>query len=80
MQNRPVVGRDITVQRPAGPLAAALWPKVFTTDGAGVAVIPTLEAAKHTVQVVGDPASATILEPPTDPAAAPVEALLVIRN
>ena len=37
----------MTIDRPAGPLTETLWPHEWTSDGAGVVNIPTLEAGKH---------------------------------
>jgi hypothetical protein len=47
---KPVIGGPIAVDQPAGPLAEALWPGVWTADGAGIVFIPTLEAGLHTLR------------------------------
>ena len=50
-QGRPLAGVTATVVRPEGPLAEALWPREFTSDGAGAIHIPALETGTHRVQV-----------------------------
>ncbi len=51
---RPAVDMAVTIDRPTGPLTDAYWPaEGFTTDGAGVAVLPALEAGRHIAQVAG---------------------------
>ena len=68
----PVVGRSVTVDRPGGPLTNLDWPDHFTTDGAGVAYIPALEAGPHRVHVGG----VTVL---VTPPSLPCEAATVVR-
>ena len=72
---KPLRGRAVTVDRPAGPLAALLWPAEFKTDGAGEARIPALEAGRHTVRVKGTDVSAEVVVTPL-PAEPPVEVQL----
>ena len=50
---KPVVGKELVIDRPAGPLGEALWPDVWTSDGAGTVTVPTLAAGKHMVRVKG---------------------------
>ncbi|MFO0850960.1 MAG: carboxypeptidase-like regulatory domain-containing protein [Gemmataceae bacterium] len=50
---RPLPGRTVTVDRPHGPLSAALWPAGWTTDGAGRVDVPALEAGRHQIRVAG---------------------------
>ena len=50
---KPVPDVKATVARPEGPLADMLWPRDFTSDGAGVLHIPPLEAGTHRLQVQG---------------------------
>ncbi|HEX4608121.1 MAG TPA: hypothetical protein VH092_07940, partial [Urbifossiella sp.] len=59
----PRSGRAVTVDRPAGPLTARLWPAEWSTDGAGVAYIPALEVGRHTVRVRGTAVSAEVVAP-----------------
>jgi hypothetical protein len=78
----PLKGREVTVDRPPGPLADALWPRAFMTDGAGVALIPTLEAGKHTIRTAAtDGAAATVqqVEAASNPAAGPAEVRVVVK-
>ena len=49
---QPLCGREVTLQRPAGPLDA-LWPRVLLSDGAGEVYIPALEAGTHKLRVAG---------------------------
>ena len=72
---RPVVGRRVTVDRPAGPLTAACWPDHFTTDGAGVAYVPALEAGPHTVHVGRQ---TVVVNPPALPCEGPAVARYVV--
>jgi len=50
---KAVPGGSIAVDR-IGPMVA-LWPGLWTADGQGSIVIPTLEAGSHVVRVPGDP-------------------------
>jgi hypothetical protein len=75
---KPVPGRAITIDRPAGPLTTLLWPAQFKTDGAGEARIPALEARRHRVQVKGTDVSAELAMPAL-PVEKPVEVQLRLR-
>jgi hypothetical protein len=68
----PRPGRPITIDRPAGPLAALLWPGGWTTDGAGEVYVPALEVGRHTVRVPGTGATAEVIVPAL-PARRPAE-------
>jgi hypothetical protein len=70
-------GITVAVERPAGPLAMALWPKGFETDGAGIAWIPTLESGKHTV-LVGDVKEE--IDVPALPAADAVDVTIIAKG
>ncbi|MEX2139259.1 MAG: carboxypeptidase-like regulatory domain-containing protein [Pirellulales bacterium] len=48
---KPVVGIQVDLQRPTGPLTNVLWPVTFTSDGAGILNLPPLEAGRHTLHV-----------------------------
>jgi hypothetical protein len=48
---QPLCGREVTLQRPGGPLES-LWPRVLLSDGAGEVHIPALEAGTHKLRVV----------------------------
>ena len=72
---RPVVGRRVTVDRPAGPLTAACWPDHFTTDGAGVAYVPALETGPHVVHVGRQ---TVVVNPPALPCEGPTLARCVV--
>lgn len=72
---KPIAGRAVTVDRPAGPLATLLWPAEFKTDGAGEARIPALEAGRHTVRAKGTDVSAEVVVPAL-PVERPVEVQL----
>jgi hypothetical protein len=74
-EDRPLPGRTVTVDRPAGPLTSLLWPAEWTTDGAGEVHIPALEAGRHFLRVKGTAATAEVIVPPL-PAAKPVVAQL----
>jgi hypothetical protein len=54
---KPIVGMQVELDRPAGPLTKLLWPATFTSDGAGVVNLPPLEAGDHVLRVpsVRDP-------------------------
>lgn len=67
---RPAVHVPVTVDRPAGPLTDLCWPPAFTTDGAGVAVIPALEVGRHVVHAGGRSAEVTAPPATCDRAAA----------
>jgi hypothetical protein len=60
---KPVPGRRVTIERPVGPLSARLWPAEFTTDGAGEAYIPALEAGRHTLRAEGSDAAKVEIPP-----------------
>lgn len=53
--DKPVIGHTLTIDRPSGPLAKTLWPHEWTSDGAGVVNIPTLEAGKHVLHSPDSP-------------------------
>ncbi len=72
---KPLVGWRLTVDRPAGPLTAVDWPDHFTTDGAGVAYIPAMEAGPHAVHVGRAVVTVT---PPTLPCEAAATARCVV--
>lgn len=50
---RPQPGLAVTLDRPPGPLADALWPPGWTTDGAGRVDVPVLEAGRYLIRVAG---------------------------
>ena len=52
---KPIVGQTITIDRPAGPLTETFWAHEWTSDGAGVVNIPTLEAGKHMLRSAESP-------------------------
>ena len=49
--NMPVTSASITLDR-SGPMAA-LWPREWISDGAGLIYIPTLESGRQTIRVSG---------------------------
>jgi hypothetical protein len=49
---QPLCGREVTLDRPAGPYNA-LWPRTLLSDGAGRVHIPALEAGVHKLRVAG---------------------------
>jgi hypothetical protein len=61
---KPRAGRAVTVDRPAGPLAARLWPAGWVTDGGGTVTIPALEAGRHKVRATGTDVDAEVVVPP----------------
>ncbi len=69
---RPIPARQVTIDRPKGPLAKLLWPAEFVTDGAGEVWIPALEAGQHTVHVprTNRSGEATVIALPVDIAVA----------
>jgi hypothetical protein len=73
----PLPGRVLTIDRPGGPLAAALWPTRWTADGAGEVYVPAVEAGRHTVRVAGSAAVAEVVIPAL-PAERPVRARLTV--
>jgi hypothetical protein len=50
---KPLPGKELTLDRPEGPLTKSLWPAVWKADGAGDVYIPALEAGRHTLRVNG---------------------------
>jgi hypothetical protein len=70
-KGKPLVGVQVVVDRPAGPLTDLDWPASFTSDGAGEVWIPALEAGKHTVRFKDNSGVADFVVPPL-PADAPV--------
>lgn len=46
-QGRPLAGREVGVERPAGPLTALIWPAPLASDGAGDLRLDGLEAGPH---------------------------------
>jgi hypothetical protein len=74
--DKPVIGGSIAVARPDGPLAEALWPRVWTADGAGIVFIPTLEAGPHTLRSLNS-ARPTPVQVPALPAP-PVDVRMTI--
>jgi len=58
----PVKGGSITIDR-TGPLAG-LWPRQWTSDGAGMIYIPTLEAGPHVIHASGSSRPVTVVVPP----------------
>ena len=60
----PLPDVKATVARPEGPLADLLWPREFTSDGAGVLHIPPLEAGTHRLQVRGAAKERLLTVPP----------------
>jgi hypothetical protein len=60
---KPAIGRELTIDR-AGPLADELWPPTWTTDGAGIINVPTLETGKHVIRVKGTDITREIDVPP----------------
>jgi hypothetical protein len=50
---RPLPLQELTLDRPAGPLADALWPKVWRADGAGEVYVPALEEGRHMLRIGG---------------------------
>jgi len=53
-QGRPVAGRNLTLDRPDGPLAS-LWPTAFRTDGNGKLTLRGLESGPQSLQIEGEP-------------------------
>ena len=74
---RPAIGARLTLDRPAGPLAATLWPALFEADGAGVIQIPTVEAGRQTVRAEGSD-NPVGFDVPALPAKAPVEVSITV--
>ncbi len=64
---KPAVGMSITIDR-QGPYAT-LWPREWTSDGAGAIRIPTLEAGRHWARVgkAGKPISFKVPPLPAEP-------------
>ena len=60
---KPAIGKSITIDRPPGPLADTLWPKSWTSDGAGVVYIPTLETGPNVLHVPNSPHSVSVVVP-----------------
>jgi hypothetical protein len=63
-KGKPLVGVQVMVDRPAGPLTELDWPAAFTSDGAGEVWIPALEAGKHRVRLNDNTGSANFTVPP----------------
>jgi hypothetical protein len=63
-QGKPLPGVKATIARPEGPLAEALWPPHFESDGAGVINIPPLEAGTHRVKIDGAQKEYSLVIPP----------------
>lgn len=74
---RPAIGVRLTLDRPAGPLATALWPARFEAGGAGLIQIPTLEAGHQAVRAAGSDKPVGFEVPPL-PAKAPVEVSITV--
>jgi protocatechuate 3,4-dioxygenase beta subunit len=72
----PVAGAVVTLDRPAGPLASALWPQHWISDGAGLVAIPTLEAGQHLLRAAGAEQPVTVDVPPLPAAALDVSIAL----
>jgi protocatechuate 3,4-dioxygenase beta subunit len=72
---KPSPDVKVTVVRPSGPLASLLWSHAFTTDGAGVAQIPPLEAGQHIIRITGIPGESHLVVPPLSDLKAPPAAL-----
>ncbi len=70
-RGKPSPDVKVTVVRPAGPLASRLWSHPFTTDGAGVAQIPPLEAGQHIVRIEGIQGESRLFVPPLSDQKAP---------
>jgi hypothetical protein len=73
---KPLVGEPMTIDRPPGPLSDALWPREWSSDGAGLVYIPTLEAGDHVVHARGSKAVHITVTPL--PADKPVEVDFVV--
>jgi len=58
----PMIGESITIDR-SGPLSS-LWPRQWSSDGAGIVYIPTLEAGRHTIHTSASRMAVTINIPP----------------
>lgn len=54
-KGKPVIGHQVTVDQPNGPLTQLLWPAEFITDGAGEAYFPALASGDQIVRLVNDP-------------------------
>jgi hypothetical protein len=50
-EGKPLVGVELHLQRPPGPLTERLWPTTLVSDGAGVVNVPPLEAGRHLFRV-----------------------------
>jgi hypothetical protein len=61
-QGKPVAGESIEFDH-LGPLAA-LWPRQWPSDAAGVVSIPTLETGRHRIRISGSTTSVDIDVPP----------------
>jgi hypothetical protein len=76
---KPVIGELVTIERPSGPLTEVLWPHEWTSDGAGVVSIPTLEAGRH--QLHAEHSSKPIeVDVPQLPAKGPVEIKITLES
>ncbi len=77
---KPLPDVKATVARPEGPLADMLWPREFTSDGAGVLHIPPLEAGTHRLQVRGAAKERLLTVPPlADVNAVEVEPPVIVK-
>jgi hypothetical protein len=61
-EGKAAPGRNVTLEH-EGPLSS-LWPKQWTSDGAGVVYIPTLEAGRHVIRGPGVAKPVTVNVPP----------------
>jgi hypothetical protein len=61
---RPAIGAALILDQPSGPLTASLWPKQWISDGAGMIVIPTLEAGRHGLHTAGAAGAVAVDVPP----------------
>ena len=74
---KPLPDVKAMVARPDGPLAETLWPREFTSDGAGAIHIPPLEAGSHKLQVHGAKERLLAVPPLADVNAIEVEPVVV---